>query len=342
MLIATIVLVSVAAGPVSSAARFLNNPSGRRQINGRWVLISTLLLAGIFAAVALIPLPVRVAAPAVTRPRDGRQVYVPTAGVLIYAKAAGEFVAAGETLARLTNRHLELEVAELASLAEQQRLQVAHLALRQHRDPPLGDQLPAAEKRLADLNEQVAQKRRELARLVLVAPVAGTVLPPPPRFADAADEHLVSFAGTPQQAQNLGCYLETGTLLCTIGDPQQIEVLAIVDESAVQGLREGQVVRLALAQIPGQILYGRVQEVSRIQSDDLPPQIVAERMIPLHTRSDGRVQPLHTYYQAVVALDPHDQTPLLGAIGWAKIEVDPQPLWLRAYRGLRGTLRTPW
>jgi putative peptide zinc metalloprotease protein len=287
-------------------------------------------------------LPARVTAFAVTRPKNGRQVYVPTAGVLVWAKAAGEYVAAGEPLAQLTNRQLELECAELASLTAQQRLQVAHLALRQHRDPSLGDQLPAAEKRLADLSERVAQKRRELARLVLAAPVAGTVVPPPPRVADPADERLVSFAGIPQQPQNLGCYLETGTLLCTLGDPQRIEALAIVDETDVQGLREGQIVRLALAQFPGQIMRGRVQEVSRLKSDDLPPQIVAERMIPLHTGHDGRVQPLHTYYQAVVVLDAHDQTPLLGAIGWAKIEVDPQPLWLRAYRGLRGTLRTPW
>ena len=42
LLVATIVLASVAAGPASSAVGFLSNPSRRRQINGRWFLISTL------------------------------------------------------------------------------------------------------------------------------------------------------------------------------------------------------------------------------------------------------------------------------------------------------------
>ena len=65
-------------------------------------------------------------------------------------------------------------------------------------------------------------------------------------------------------------------------------------------------------------------------------------MIPLHAGPEGRVQPLHNYYQAVITLESHGQAPLLGAAGWVKIEVDPQPLWLRAYRALRGTLRTPW
>lgn len=342
LVIGAIVLAAVAAGPISRTVSFVGHPTLRRQIRGRWLLFSVLLLTGILTAVALIPLPARVTAPAITRPVDGRQVYVPTGGQLEFVKPAGERVAAGEPVAQLVNRRLELDVAELASLEAQQRLQASHLALRQHRDPKLADQLPAAQKRLADLTEQLAQRRRELARLTLVAPISGTVLSPPARAANSDDNSLPQLRGTPQEPQNLGCYLEAGTLLCTIGDPRQLEALAIVAEADIQGLREGQRVRLAVHQLPGEIWNGHVHQIARLQSDDLPPQIIAERLIPLTTASDGRVRPSGSYYQVAVALDPRDDLPLVGAIGWAKIEVDPQPLWLRAYRGLRGTLRTPW
>jgi len=342
LVIGAIVLAAVAAGPISRTASFASNPTLRRQIRSRWLLCSLLLVAGILAAVALIPFPARVTAPAITRPMDGRQVYVPTGGLLEFVKPAGERVAAGQTVAQLANRRLELDVAELASLEAQQRLQASHLALRQHRDPKLADQLPAAQKRLADFTEQLAQRRRELARLTLVAPISGTVLAPPARIANPDDDSLPPLRGTPQEPQNLGCYLEAGTLLCTIGDPRQLEALAIVAEADIQGLREGQRVRLAVHQLPGEIWNGRVHQIARLQSDELPPQIIAERLIPLTAASDGRVRPSGSYYQVAVALDPRDDLPLVGAVGWAKIEVDPQPLWLRAYRGLRGTLRTPW
>jgi putative peptide zinc metalloprotease protein len=341
LLIALIVIASIAAGPLARAASFLNNPSSRRQINGRWFVASLTILAGAIAAFALLPLPASVTAPVVLRPLNGRRVYVSTAGMLASATPAGQRVAAGETVAQLTNRRLELQVAELASRAAQQRLLVAHLSLRQHRDPELGEQLPVAEARLRDLDTQLAELNRELARLQVVAPVAGTILPPPPASRDA-DDDLGSLVGTPQSPHNLGCYLESGALLCTIGDPSKTEAVAFVDQADVQALHEGQVVRLALRQHPGRIIHGRVLEISRLQSDDMPPQVVAERLIPLHAGPAGKSQPLHTYYQAVVTLDSHDRNLLSGAVGWARVQVAPQPLWLRIHRGLRGTLRTPW
>ncbi len=342
VLIAVVVLVSVASGPVVRAATFLHSPQSRRQIDRRRLAVSLLALAVVLAAVAMIPLPARVTAPVVTRPIGARQVFVTTAGVLASSREPGEHVAAGQPVAQLVNRRLELEVAELASRESQQQLHVAHLALLQHRQPELADRLPAAEERLADLGGQLAQKRRELARLTLLAPIAGTVLPPPPQVIESGGERLAAFAGTPQEPPNQGCYLAAGTLVCTVADPTRSEAVAIVEQADLATLREGQTVRLALHQLPGTLLAGQVQEIARLESDELPPQVIAERMIPLRAGRDGRAEPVHTYYQATIALAPHDHKLLAGAAGWAKITVDPLPLWLRAYRGLRGTFRTPW
>src|SRR5262249_18332948 len=158
-------------------------------------------------------------------------------------------------------------VAKLASQAAQQRLVVAHLELRRHHEPALGDQLPAAEAQLRDLNDQLAELRGELARLELLAPRAGTILPPP-RATRISDDDLDSFAGTPQEPRNLGCFLESGVLYCSIGDEQHSEAVAIVDQADVRELQAGQAVRLSLRQVPGRILRGRVREIARLKSDD--------------------------------------------------------------------------
>jgi putative peptide zinc metalloprotease protein len=342
LLLSIVVVAALAAGPLVAGSQLVRNPAFRRQVRGPRVVFASLCLAALLALAAMVPLPASVTAPAVVQLHNGRPVYVSTPGVLQSAAAAGQQVAEGDVLAVLVNRRLELEVAEFAGREAQQGLQLAQLELRQHRDPALADQLPTAEKQLDDLRHQLAHQRRELARLTIHAPQAGTILPPPAREVNAADGPPSSFTGTPQDPSNHGCYLETGTLLCQLGDPALVEAVAIVPEHEVQGIREGQAVRFTLPQLPGQRLPGRVREMARLQSDELPPQIVAEKMLSLDAEREGPPRPLYTSYRIVIALEPCSPAPLVGATGWARIEVDPQPLWTRFYRAIRGTFRTPW
>ena len=204
--IAVMVLTSIGAGPVVQAGSFLHSPVSRKRIDWRRLTVSLLGLIGLLAAAMLIPLPAHITAPVVTRPIGGRQVFVTTPGVLTSSREPGEQVAAGQPIVQLVNGRLELEMAELASRESQQRLHVSHLALRQHRQPELADQLPAAEERLADLEEQLAHKRRELDRLSLVAPISGTVLPPPPRVIEPAGERLHSFRRHAARAAEPGMF----------------------------------------------------------------------------------------------------------------------------------------
>jgi putative peptide zinc metalloprotease protein len=292
------------------------------------------------ATILLVPLPSRVTAPVVFRPQHARRIYVTTPGRLTSAVAAGSAVRAGQEIGRLQSPALERQVVALASRAGAQRLHLAQLELRRHDDESLGDQLPAAEKLLADLEAQLSQQQRELARLTLTAPIAGTVLPPPARPEQpAAVGDLATFVGTPLDEANRGCKLEAGTLVCLVGEASQLEGVAIVTEAEVQRLSVGQRVRLRLSELPGKILYGQVADVSRLNSDELPPEIVARQMLPLVRRPDGSVHGSGTYYEAVIAVDPHTALLLVNATGWARIEVALQPLWLHLYRGLRSTFR---
>ena len=339
-LVGILIVASVAADPIVRSARFLRSPARRERVSGGRVFISALVVAVLLAVIGSIPMPMRIATPAVTRSADGQDVYVTRSGTLAFAKAVGQRVAAGEPLAQLVNRQLELQIADLAGRQAQQRLHVEHLALRQHRSPELADELPTAQQRLIDLSRQLQDKRREQARLSIVAPISGIVLPPPRQPIRAADDQLATFAGIPQDPVNLGCYLPEGTQLCAVGDPRRLEALAVISESDVQFLRPGQRVRLALNQLPGEVWLGRVESISQ-SGQDLPQPIAAERLVPLQPGADGELEPVGTWYQATISLEPREDVPLVGAVGWARIAVDPQPLWLRMYRAVRGTLRTP-
>jgi putative peptide zinc metalloprotease protein len=306
------------------------------------LVLSLGALATIVAAALAIPWPHRITAAVTLQPAGATHVYVTTPGVLTSAVPARAEVAPGAALAQLQNRDLELARAALVARRDRQRLHVAHLKLRQHDVPTLGAQIPAAAAALADLNEQLAELQSQLRELDVTAPVAGTVLAPR-RVANAGDQdELTSYAGTPLEAENLGCYLETGTLLCTLGNPRRLEAVALIDEAAAALVRPGQVVRLQFAQAPETILTGEVERVARGSSREIPPEVVAAEFVPVEQRPGQAVRPLGVYYEATIRLDAFE-TPLLAkAPGEAKIRVAAQPLGTRLYRSLRHTLRWPW
>jgi putative peptide zinc metalloprotease protein len=341
-ILTAIVLFSLVAGPIGAVLRFLQNPGKRAQVRIGRLIAATMVVALLAAVLLAVPLPMRVTAPVVARPEGARHVYVTTGGTLQESVAAGANVTAGQPLARLHNRGLELEIAVLAARRDQQRLHLQLLALRQHEDAELGDQLPAAKRALADLEEQLAGKQRQRDQLTLSAPIAGTVLPPRRRTQRTADDELPTYDGTPLEQQNIGCSLESGELLCLVGDPQRLEAVALIDQSEIPFIRPGQHVRLQLAETPGRILTGRVLRVARINVDDPPPELLAGGLLPVERRGGADPRPLGNTYEVVVAFDQGQGPLLIGATGWASIHAEPQPLGARHYRGLRSTFRLPW
>ena len=77
-------------------------------------------------------------------------------------------------------------------------------------------------------------------------------MPPPPKD----QTRLAAWHGTPLDSQNRGCYLETGTLVCQVGDPSRLEAMLVIDQSAVAFVRAGQQVRLRIDQGPVHIVTG--------------------------------------------------------------------------------------
>ena len=107
-------MITLLGIPVVQLVRLLRHPSRSTEVRWNLVVVRTLIVLLIVVGLLSIPLPYRVAAPAVVTPRDARNVFVTTAGRLHWAVETGAHVAANDPLARLENAELEREVERLS------------------------------------------------------------------------------------------------------------------------------------------------------------------------------------------------------------------------------------
>jgi putative peptide zinc metalloprotease protein len=280
---------------------------------------------------------VNVTAPVVLEPQGARRVYVSEPGVLEWAVRAGDVVEAGQTLASLSNPDLELEITRLEGQRDRQRLRLENLKRRRGEDRAAAAEIPTAQEALADLEQRLATRRADQGRLILKAPVAGTVLPPEWQHTPRKAEELSGWRGTPLEERNRGALLATGTLLCLVGDPQRLEAVAIVDQSDVERIAVGARAELKIDEAAGEVFAGTVREVAEIDVDVAPRQLAYGGDLPVRRDDSGVARPLVASYQVRVEIDPHGRKLLLGAPGRVKIHAAGESLLARMRRWLRGT-----
>ncbi len=339
-LLAVVVLGSMIAAPLVRFGVWLSRPTSLQPIRtGRAALgVAATLTLAVLALV--VPLPMRVRAPLVVQPREGHSVYVSVPGRLIEAVAPGAQVAAGDVLARLANAEIDRELAELQGRKEQQRLRLEHLRLRLLADPSLAPQIPAAEEALADLETRFRQRKLDQQRLVLRAPVAGTVIAAP-RVPQSPFERgaLTGWHGGLLELRNRGVFLERGTLVCQVAAPRGFEAALVVDQADVAFLRQGQRVRVKLDSQPGLLLRGTVVEVASTDMKLVPRELANSGDLPIRRDRSGSPRPTAPAYQVRVALEEAPTGLLPGARGQAKILVAPQSLGARLLRAVSQTFR---
>ncbi len=335
------VVAGMIFGPMSSAVRFVRTPTVRSNVHRGRFFATLLVLVGILAALAFVPLPVHVLAPVLVEPLDAQRVYVSQAGRLDSNVHAGDVVQAGQVLAVLTDPEIDLEIVRLTGKRDEQQQHVQNLERRRNQDPQASAQIPAAAEALTDLDERLRKKLADRDRLELRAPVAGTVLPPEWRSEPNSGERLPNWNGTPLVDQNLGSMLETGTLYCLIGDPRHIELVAMVDQADVERLAVGDRALVKLDQAAGETLWANVVEIAAMDLTVAPRQLVYGGELAARKDAAGVARPLSATYQVKLALDDHAQRLLLGARGRARIYAAPESVLGRVRRWLRGTFHFP-
>lgn len=298
------------------------------KVNKLRMVSSLATAAAVLAAVLLVPLPMRIHAPMVLRPRNATTVFVQVPGVLtdLYDSGDGDHeldgdvVAAGATLARLEDpeRRKELERLHLEQ-AQHERAQLTYSGVGEY-----GQQRVAAV-RLASVRDQIKGNLELERRLTVTVPanVSGTVIGPPKR-------------------DSLGAYYDAGQTFCQIGDPTDLEAYIVVEHSDISLVRPGQVVWLKLAGHVGEILEGAVSHVSSRELDELPPALSNKQGGEVATTTDEqskREVPMFKSYSIQVPVPNREGTLVPGVRGIARFDVGYRSLYWRLKRYLHQTLR---
>jgi putative peptide zinc metalloprotease protein len=292
--------------------------------------------------VLFLPLPNSVVCTLEIQARDAEPVYVDVAGTLDSLDVRpGQQVAKGQQLAQLHSTDVDLEIAKLVGKADEYRMQLEALRQQIARNYRAADQIPQLKEALKTVQDQLQEKTRDRQRLRLMAPAAGTVLPPPvTSHHEDTDEKLPTWAGTPLDRENLGSLLERDVLFCQVGDPKRLEAVMVIDQADRNIVRDGQSVDLRLEGFPSDTLHGEIAEIAESELKISPQRLSNKSGGELATKTDphtGAEKPMSTSYQARVPIDDPAGLFRLGIRGQARIYTDWLPLGTRLWRLLSHT-----
>jgi putative peptide zinc metalloprotease protein len=232
---------------------------------------------------------------------DAQRVYVTMAGTLVEAVAVGQTVEVGQILGQLEQPGLTALITELEGKLALQKKRLASLEIRRVNEPQLAAGIPSMRETVLDLERQLAQRQADSQRLILKAPRAGIVLPPPRSEARPDAGALPRWTGSPLDEQNRLSYLTEGTVFCLVGEGRSLSATVVISQDDIGLVRVGQPVRLRWNELVGEIRTGEVEDLARVR------------------------------------LDPHPVWAPHGASGAARIEVAPQSLGARLIRWTRQT-----
>jgi putative peptide zinc metalloprotease protein len=325
--------------PLWQLGKFFYIPGRIDQVKKPHLYTTLSLLTVAILAFLFLPLPYSIICPLEIQARDADSVYVEVPGELVVRNVKdGDQVAQGQALARLKDIDLDLQIEKLkGSLAENQA-RLEGLLQQSPRDHQAAEQVPAVKEALRAFKKQLAQKRRDRERLLLTAPVEGTVLPPPltPRRGDP-DERLPTWAGTPLEPDNLGAHLDQGTLFCQVGDPRKLEAILVIDQADRNLIddREHPAVDIKLEGFAATTIHSNIAQVSEDPLKVAPKRLSNKSQGELATKTDtetGVERPMSTSYQASAPFDDPNGQYRLGLRGQARVYTKWVSLGSRLWR----------
>jgi putative peptide zinc metalloprotease protein len=334
-------LTTLIGQPIWKLYKFFSVPGRLDQVKRKNVSITLAVATAVLAFVFLVPLPYRIMCSLEVKPRDAEPVYVSVPGQLaeLHVKP-GDQVSVDQPLARLVNLELELEVARLEGKRDEYITKLESLQRDRYDDASAALQLPQVEESLAAIEEQLTEKRRDAAQLLLMAPKAGTVLPPP-ETGDRAEGtgQLPTWSGTPLDRRNLGAYFESSALFCQIGDPRQLEAQLIIDQDDIELVKTGDELAIKIDELPNETFHSTITEIANLDLKISPKRLSNKAGGELITQTDARgvERPMNTSYLARAPIEDDEQLLFLGLRGKAKIYARWQTIAERGWRFLART-----
>jgi putative peptide zinc metalloprotease protein len=334
--------VGLVVQPVMELYRFFYTPGRMQKVKRHRVAISAVALAGLLLFVLFLPLPHYVRCSFEIEPRGAAAIYAEAPGTIAERNIkAGDRVQANSTvLVRMESLGLEAQVAELEGKLAQTSSALDSLRERRFTDRTAELQIASTEEMQQTLEEQLAEKQRQLAHLTVVSPVSGVVLPAPFHPGGGKAGRLPTWSGSLLEDKNRNAVVNPGDQICFVGDPQKLQAVMVIDQGDFNLVQEGAPVAIKLESYRNTVLRTYVQEKSMVEMKYTPPNLMAQAGGGLQTKMDasGNPVPMNTSYQASAILDdPHEELKM-GMRGKARIFVGYTPISLRVYRYVAKTL----
>jgi putative peptide zinc metalloprotease protein len=344
-MIAVMSLVSLVVKPLWKLGKFFYVPGRTDQVKKPRLFATLALVLAALGIVVFFPFPYRVYCAFEIQPRGAEHIYVDVQGELTEVPVeAGKRVAPGTLLAQLSSIDLELQIKELEGQRDQDKVRLDNLRDQSIVDPSGANSAELQRgqilKSLESINEQLAERKEDVAKLKLMSHTEGVVIPPPAvPNKPSPDGRLTKWHGSPLDKRNLNSTLTAGTLLCLVGDPTKKEAILIVDQSDIEMIRKDQRVEMMLDELPGEILEGRITAIAPEELKSVSPALSNEGGGSIATKAgpSGAPRPASTSYQVEVPLDDPDGLLVSGLKGEARIEAGKHSLGWRLWRFIKQT-----
>lgn len=261
--------------------------------------------AAVLLLVLFPPFSIKVTTDFVLEPAARLELRAPVSGLVEQVRVReGDRVEPGTVLAVLRNSEIEARAEVL-----QRELQLAEQYLRAARAS--GDLAASQDydRQRQRLELEWKEARRKRAELELRTPIGGVVT-------------------TPQVEQRVGEYLREGELFAVVADRHLMRARVLVQDIALEDIREGAWSKLNLRARPLETFTGQVEQILPAAALDRP----VSRPAPLVRHG----QELYNYFAVTLEIPNPEGKLWEGMTGTAKIYGPRYPL---AWRGVRGAWR---
>ena len=279
-----------------------------------------------------LPLPSYIESFVQIEPRDAHRVYVQQSGTLTDIHVEfGSKVNAGEPLLDLQEYSLLAEIKDLESQRNELLAQIESLEQSRFNDSTVTEKINLLKNTVMITHEKFLRREKDYQQLSVSSSVSGIILPVSKRKLNLDEDTLNNWSGQPLDTENLGCYLESGTIVCVIGDPLKSEAILIIDETEMDRIAIDQEVEI-LIDATQEIRYsGKITELSKVNMEHLPEALsnISSGPLSASANKQGVHQPNRTYYRAKVPLPDLEQPLQIGLLGRARIKVSPITLATR-------------
>ncbi|MEZ6127227.1 MAG: HlyD family efflux transporter periplasmic adaptor subunit [Planctomycetaceae bacterium] len=337
-----ILVFSVAIGLAMSVVLFARQRMQAVSSSGRVsrrALVGFGIFVAVVSAVLLVPLPHSIDVACTLTPGVSAPVFVTAAGSVDSRVQPGQSVIPGDVLAELTNPELLLELEAVAGEVRVRQARLQHLTSTRSsaHSGASASAIPAAEQAVASAQARLQTLQQKVSRLVLRSPVEGVVYPARQRPAEAASALRQTFwTGTALDVENRTAWLTEQTLLCWVGQTDQLRVMAYVPQDQIEFVSNNATVAVKFHSLPAVPIPGSIATVSSSPEAVGPTELITTGQL---ATTDAQGSLAATMYAAHVQLDSQNSAilPPLYATGTARITCEPRSLLSRGWRLLSHT-----